>query len=130
MTTATDRRRWLTAADKRCKELTDRFKERLRAIAELLADQDAANVVDVKHVDQAFDTLKQSGVIQRPWWQRGEFTITVGGILFAIAGALPDFVPLLIDGQAKQQAIALGVSIALFGLGISSCIVGWIQNRK
>jgi hypothetical protein len=121
--------RWAPESEACYKEYVKKFTESLRRLTLRFAHHGRANTIDVFHVDEAFEALVRFGLRRQAWYKRSELKITIGAALVATAVSTPDFMPLLSDDVARQQAITIG-SIIVFGfLGGMAYLWGWFQGK-
>jgi len=73
------------------------FRKNLRRIAIRLAHHQKSTIVDLPHIDEAFNVLCRIGISRQPWWKRPEFDTTIGGGFVAVALAAPDLLPVVCE---------------------------------
>ncbi len=66
------------------------YHQNIRLVAVRLAYHDESSEVQVRHVRNAVESLRTSGIRRRSWYNRPESEITAGFTIMGLAWASPD----------------------------------------
>ena len=107
------------------------FRTNLRRIAIRLAHHQKSSIVDLPHLDEAFNALCRIGILRQPWWKRPEFDTTLGGVFVGAAFAAPDVLPVVCDAAWLQRYnVTLSVFIVSFSLAAIFFVKGWMKSAR
>jgi hypothetical protein len=122
-----------TNAEKHLDTLVASFRRNLRDVASSIAEHAQLEAGHPKHVDDAFNVLKTSGLTATIWYQRPELKVGLGGLFFGGSGAagdifagLADYFPVL---SWLKQFSGLAVAVCIV-VGSIFMIWGWVSRQN
>jgi hypothetical protein len=121
---------WPPATNERLKELSNRHKANLRAVADAFASFNELEHVSLKHVNDAHSALGRIGLTSEPWYRRTELESGCGGLCFAAAAATPDIASAFFDSTAPwYRGLICGLMGALGLIGAFFLIHAWFRGQ-
>lgn len=101
------------------------FKTDIRAIAQVLARQEKAELVLERHTDEAFAALGRIGFNRRPVYARPELEVGLGVSFVTLAGNCPSYITGLFPHWNGREPWTTGIMVAMILSGILLTVHGW-----
>ena len=119
--------KWTPEAATLAKETAEEFEENIRRLSVRLARHESHLYVDPRHVNEAVDCLKKSGLNRVVWYRRPELIFGFGTGLFCLSFSFPDGVGALKEYVAFPVYTAVVLMIIGMVTGSILMVMGWLR---
>jgi hypothetical protein len=121
-------------SSKHARTIAEDLHARLVATAQQVAWANKHDFIQCSDVNKALLTLKQAGMEEAPpWYSRPNFFITLGSVLIGAAPSIASLAYTLISQSSNPYLFAAFVQVIpsfAAGIGVATCIYGWINDCK
>lgn len=116
---------WPRETSAHANQMADRFKDRLKGIAESFADHEGVDSVSKKHVDDSYFALARIGLEKPTWYQRSDTWSAFGALLVGASLSMPDVCSVFIADEDYRNACS---SVSLVAALVAGCgLVIWAK---
>jgi hypothetical protein len=105
------------------------YQKTLKDVAEAFAHHEQAEVILVRHVNEAHGALARVGLSNLNWLSRAENLTALGGILIGASFAASDITSVFFDDGPTRKGFAIAWFFTLMAIGFFLYSAGWKQGQ-